>query len=123
MALKFSGEANTKRSQIKKQLDDDLSAVAERLASHGRCERVLVTHVEQAFSALARVGMRRSWFFKRTEFEGIAGGVFTTLAAAAPSFVPLVAPNLQPTKTLLIAGVILAFGVGLMIHSWMRGMV
>jgi hypothetical protein len=126
----YTREAQKEITAQKKRLEGDVQAIAERLASHAGCEKVLAQHAQQAFDALARVGLRKHRFYSRVEFEVGVGALLVGIALAMPDYLPYVTGFL-PTGTETFESVLLGVsspililsGLGLSIHGWMRGSV
>jgi hypothetical protein len=80
---------STRLNQRAEEFKANLKAVAESLANHDQVDSVSTRHVDQSFSALARVGLTCRKFYRRAEFETACGGILIGAAFASHDCVEL----------------------------------
>lgn len=121
-AKKFTPEAWDQVREISDRFKDDLSIVAECLASQDGLERVLVTHVDHAKNSLRKTGFRRVRFFQKTEFEVGVGSALIGVAFSLGDILDVmpygdwIAESARPGIFTSIA----LCGSVLLIHGWLR---
>ena len=100
-----------------------LRQIAEGLARHDGCERVLENHVREAARVLAISANSRKPWYKRPELEISIGGVIFGWAGCVPDFVSGFVPNhAQWKESVIPAAMIVMVIVGsfLVSHGWLR---
>lgn len=119
----WSASATTRAAELAAIYDTTLRDVAESFAVNQRAEVVLTAHVEEAHTALARVGLGRFNWLGRPESETALGGIFIGLAAGGNDILAPVLGNGQFHDGATIIWVVLFFvaGFALCIHGWYRG--
>jgi hypothetical protein len=111
---------STRLNQRAEEFKANLKAVAESLANHDQVDSVSTRHVDQSFSALARVGLTCRKFYRRAEFETACGGILIGAAFASHDCVELCVGELRPIHYGYIAGIAIpmfVIGFFLWIHS------
>jgi hypothetical protein len=113
-------------TEIAKEFKHDVRAIAEAMAKHEGAESVLVRHVDEAFSALSALGLRRRRWHSRPELLTSAGVALLGLAFSVPDVLdvfidrseyPILYPSLRVgSVTCLFAG-----GLTLWLIGWLRG--
>lgn len=101
-----------------------LRAVADNLAKHDRVDSISEKHVDEAYAALARLGLTSRPWYRRPDFETAVGAVLIGGASALPDWVALFAP--ESLKNALSAGgvvALLVIGASLTAHGWIRASV
>jgi len=119
----WSTSAQNHAADLAGKYDTTLREVAESFAGHERCELVIVNHVNDAHSAIARVGLGRFDFFGRPETETAGGGILMGLAAGANDILSSMLPDTAfRAGAIFVAIVFLAFaGFAMCVHGWYRG--
>lgn len=107
--------------QLRDQFHANIKAIARTLAKHDNAETVLKNHVDAAFDCLARSGLTRRVWWKRTELEVGMGSFLFALALASPDVLNAWFPVNQAIvqSTMLVLAL---FGAGLTLHGWLRGL-
>lgn len=119
-------ETTTRANELANDFKSGLRTVAESFAQHEGAEAVLVRHVDEAHSALARLGLNRKRWFRRPEFATAGGGLLVGLAFACPDIVTVFVPSESSLRTgLTVAAFSVAFCVGLFLFcfGWYKGTV
>lgn len=102
----------------------NLTTITEATATHDGVETVSKRHVDEAYRTLARAGLSRAVWYKRTEFETGVGGVFLALALSSSDIVAVFYPADSPWRSAITAAIFilaLILGILLWIHGWLRG--
>ena len=81
---KLSKETTQRLNQLQAHFKLNLQGVAVSFAKHEQSEAVLVRHVEEAYGALARLGLVSRRWYERTEFLSGCGGLLLGAAFALP---------------------------------------
>lgn len=63
------------------------------IAQQERVDAVSTRHVDDAYQALARVGLRVAPWYKRTEVEAAVGGMLVSFSLASPDIVGVFIPG------------------------------
>jgi len=106
--------------QLRDRFHADIKAIARTWAKHDNAETVLKNHVDAAFECLARAGLTRRVWWRRTDLEVGLGSFLFALALACPDVLDAWFPN----ELLILRSAMLvlsSFGVGLTFHGWFRG--
>ena len=102
----------------------NIRTIAIRLARHENSEYVLNRHVDEAFKALAGLGLRRRRWYVRTEFEVGFGVSLLSLSLSCPDLVNTLIPASWPHRPSFAAGLLVALvlcGCAFVFHGWYRG--
>lgn len=109
--------------QLASIYETTLRQVTESFAISLGHETVNVKHVDEAHSALARVGLGRFGFLGRPETETAAGGILLGLAAGANDILSCFLADGAFRGGATFAAIILLFagGFSMCVHGWYRG--
>jgi len=78
---KWPCETSTYANRVAEELKDRLKTIAETFAEHERVDTVSKKHVDDSFTALARIGLQSPRWFQRSDTWTAAGAFFMTLLA------------------------------------------
>jgi hypothetical protein len=107
-----------------KEYKSHLRDIAIVLARRERSETVNLRHVEEAFGAAARIGLRRNPWWQRTELESTVGGLLVGFTFILPDVVGFFWPDDSSTRTGVVSGIMVAsflIGAVAAVHAWFRG--
>jgi len=116
--------SSTKRAnEIATEFKHDLRTIAESMANIEGAESVLTRHVDEAFSALRVLGLKRRRLRERPELLTSAGVILMGLAFAAPDVIDVFVDHPLLNRTLCLTAVTVLFfgGLCLWIFGWFRG--
>lgn len=110
-------------SDLVETFRNNLRRITKRLAYHDQCDTIDAKHVDEAFDALSRLGLRRRRWWTSPELKTTCGTVCIALAFAVPDFLPYA--NLEETAQsyALIASVavLVIVGCALNLFGWFQG--
>jgi hypothetical protein len=115
---------NERLKELSNRHKANLRAVADAFASFNELEHVSLKHVNDAHSALGRIGLTSEPWYRRTELESGCGGLCFAAAAATPDIASAFFDSTAPWYRGLICGLMGALGlIGafFLIHAWFRG--
>ncbi len=120
---KWLRETTQLSNQFQEHFKANLRGVAESFAKHEHAEAVLVRHVEEAYGALARLGLISRRWYERTEFLSGAGGLLFGGAFALPDVLSAFMAESSWRTGATIGGMVAMMGVGgfLCAVGWIRG--
>jgi hypothetical protein len=106
------------------RIKSNLRAVATAIAQQERVGAVSARHVDDAYQALARVGLRVAPWYKRTEVEAAIGGMLVSFSLASPDIVGVFIPGASGLRLGVTAGILLSamtVGCFLFVDAFLKG--
>lgn len=89
-----------------------------RFAHHSRADSIDAVHVDEAYSALQRYGLRREVWWNRSELKTGIGAILVTLALSGPDVFPLFFDDAVRQKAVAIAVLVLCGISGAILGLW-----
>ncbi|HLQ44372.1 MAG TPA: hypothetical protein VK137_06570 [Planctomycetaceae bacterium] len=124
VAPKLPAESKRRINHLSEQFKVNLKDVAKAFAIHENAETVLVRHVDEAHTALARLGLTICRWYERSELLTGLGGLTLGLAFAAPDILGAFLDDSPKRHGITIGVVVAMFAIGLFRYGfgWVRGM-
>lgn len=116
-------ETTQRLNQLCELFKSNLKTVAESFAKHENAEAVLVRHVEEAYAALARLGLTSRRWYERTEFWTGIGGLLIGLAFALPDLLAAFMDDSAKRTGVTIGAIVVMGLIGIFFYAfaWARG--
>lgn len=119
----WNDSAKRHASQLTSDYGTTLRQVAESVTIFSQLQTVNLKHVEDAHSALARVGLSRFGWLSRPENETALGGALLGFSAAGNDIITVFCkdPSFRDGATWVWCVLFFVAGVVLYAHGWHRG--
>lgn len=110
-------------SDLVEEFQNNLRRITKRLAYHDQCDTIDAKHVNDAFDALSRQGLRRNRWWNSPELKTTCGTAAIALAFAVPDFLPYANLNetVQRYAGISIMAVLVLIGGFLHFFAWCQG--
>jgi hypothetical protein len=115
---RWAPESEACYKEYVKKFTESLRRLTLRFAHHGRANTIDVFHVDEAFEALVRFGLRRQAWYKRSELKITIGAALVATAVSTPDFMPLLSDDVARQQAITIGSIIVFGFLGGMAYLW-----
>jgi len=121
---KWARETKGYRNRVAEAFKSHLTDVAERFADHERVDSVSKKHIDEAFAALARLGLQSKTFWQRSDTWTAFGALLFGISFSMPDVCGPVCDLFRiPTGVANVASIsllVIFMGLGMALYFWAR---
>ncbi|MCG8584968.1 MAG: hypothetical protein MI757_09680 [Pirellulales bacterium] len=120
---RWNKEATDQAKALSEDVRENVRKIAVRFARHEQCESVTVRHVDEAYFALCRSGLKRWPIWKRPSAEIGLGTFLFGLTFGVPDMMSLALDSqAKGFRVACIAAILalIASGGAFVVHGWYR---